>query len=360
MFRNIFGTGVNRRDFLAGSAAIGVSLTGMPRMTLGAEEDMKLNFFNWGTYMNPDSLDNFEDKTGISVEMDLYGSNTELFGKLKGGNPGYDVIVPSQDFVERMIKADMLMQLDHEKIPNFENIEKRFQDVPFDPGRKYSLPYMWGTTGIGYRKSAFDETPNSWEWLYDSEAKSGRIALLKPCRTLLSGANQYLGHSVNTTADGNLKEAEELIINQKPHIRTFTPDMGQRLLVQRSVDITMEYSGDLVQVQKENPDLDYVVPKEGGMIWQDSLAIPKGAPHPENAHRFINFIHAAKPHAAIAEFIRYATPNAAARQYLPDDYLSNSITFPPEDVIAKSQYQRYIGQEGTEKYQAACTRIFAA
>jgi spermidine/putrescine transport system substrate-binding protein len=360
MFRNIFGAGVNRRNFLAGSAAIGVSLTGMPRMTLGAEEDMKLNFFNWGTYMNPDTLDNFEETTGISVGMDLYGSNSELFGKLKGGNPGYDVIVPSQDFAERMIKADMLMPLDHEKIPNFENIEARFRDVPFDPGREYSLPYMWGTTGIGYRKSAFDETPDSWKWLYDSDAKSGRIALLKACRTLMSGANRYLGQSVNTTDDADLKAAEELIINQKPHIRTFSPDMGQRLLMQRSVDITMEYSGDLVQIQKDDPDLDYVLPKEGGMIWQDNLAIPKGAPHPENAHRFINFIHAPKPHAAIAEFIGYGTPNKAAKQHVSESYLNNPITFPPDEAIENCQFPLYIGQAGTEKYQAACTRIFAA
>lgn len=354
------GNGLRRRSFMAGTAAIGISLTGMPRMTLGAEEEPKLNFFNWDTYMNPDTLDNFEESTGISVQMDLYSNNSELFGKLKTGNPGYDIIVPTNNWLERMIKADMIAPLDHDKLPNIENIEDRFMDPSFDPGRKYSLPYMWGTVGIGYRKSAFDQVPNSWKWLYDTDKHSRRISLLKDCRLFTGAANKYLGYSLNTLKDDELQKTEDLIINQKPHIKTFAPDTGQRLLVSRSVDITMEWSGDIAQVKQEDPDLDYVVPEEGGIVWQDCLAIPKGAPHPNNAHRFINYVHAPKPHAAIAKFIRYATPNGAARAHLPDDYLNSSITFPPEDVVAKSEFIRYLGEEGVRKYEDMCTRIFAA
>jgi spermidine/putrescine transport system substrate-binding protein len=351
--------GVSRRSFLAGSAAVGISLTGLPRMALG-DDEAKLNFFNWDTYIGPDTLENFEGKTGIQVQMDLYSNNAELFGKLKGGNPGYDIIVPTNNWLERMIEADMIMPLDHAKIPNIENIEKRFMDPSFDPGRKHSLPYMWGTVGVGYRKSRFQETPTSWKWLYDSDTYSGRISLLRDCRLYTGCGNKYLGYSLNTLDEQELKETEQLIIDQKPHLKTFAPDTGQRLLISRSVDITMEWSGDIAQVMKEDPDLDYVIPDEGGIVWEDVLAIPKGAPHPDNAHRFINYIHSPEAHAAIADFIRYGSPNAAARKHLPDDYLNSKVVFPPQDKLDKSEFIRYLGEDGIQTYEQMCTRILAA
>src|SRR5690606_28009553 len=192
----------------------------------------------------------------------------------------YDVIVPTNDFVERMIRAEMLMPLDHDKIPNIANIEERFMDAGFDPGRRYSLPYMWGTIGIGFRKSRMDEVPASWKWVFDSDRYSGKIGLLGDGLTVIGQALKYLGYSMNSKDPKEINEAAELIIAQKPHIKVFADDNGQDLLLSGEVDITQEWNGDILQVMEEDDDLDYVVPVEGGMLWEDCLCIPNGAPHP--------------------------------------------------------------------------------
>jgi spermidine/putrescine transport system substrate-binding protein len=344
---------------MAGTAAAGLSVTALPKMSWSADEEPELNFYNWDTYIGPDTLDNFEDRTGIAVQMDLYANNSELFAKLKDGNPGYDVIVPGNDWLERMVAADMIEPLDHSRIPNFKHLAPRFQDAEFDPGRKHSMPYMWGTIGIGYRKSRVDGVPDSWKWIFDSDKYSGRIALLRDCRFYMAAALKYLGHSLNTTDMAKIKEAEALVLKQKPHLLTFAPDTGQRLLIEGAVDLTMEWSGDIAQVKAEDPDLDYVVPKEGSIIWQDTLAIPKDAPHPDNAHRFINYILNPKVNASVAEFIRYATPNEGAKEFLPADYLNSPITYPPESALDASEHILYVGEDVIEEYEAACTRVFA-
>jgi len=351
---------ISRRGFMAGAAAVGVSVSGLPRMAWSAEEEPKLNFYNWGTYIAPDAVPNFEERTGIDVQVDLFANNSELFAKLKEGNPGYDVIVPTNNWLDRMINADMIEPLDHSMIPNKKHLSPRFLDAEFDPGRKYSMPYMWGTVGIGYRKSRVDGVPDSWKWIFDSDRYSGRIALLRDCRFFMGVAQKYLGYSLNTRDIGRIKEAEKLVTKQKPHIRAFAPDTGQRLLIEGAVDLTMEWNGDIAQVKAEDPDLDYVVPKEGGIIWQDVMAIPKGAPHPNNAHRFINYILDPKVNASIADFIRYATPNESAKQHLPEDYLNSPITFPPDSVLDKCEPVLYLGEDVIEAYENACTRIFAA
>ena len=239
--------------------------------------------------------------------MDLFADNDELFAKLKEGNPGYDVIVPTNDYVERMIAADMLVPLDHGKIPNKANIDAAFQEASFDPGRKFSMPYMWGTIGIGYRKSRVDGVPESWSVLFDSDSHSGKIALLGEAKAVVGTTLKYLGHSYNSKDPAQIAEAEALLIKQKPHIKTFAEDNGQDLLLSGEVDLTMEWNGDILQVMAEDDDLAYVVPNEGGMLWQDTVCIAKGAPHPENAHAFINFLLDAEVGAAIADFIQYAT-----------------------------------------------------
>ena len=261
--------------------------------------------------------------------MDLFADNDELFAKLKGGNPGYDVIVPTNDTLERMIKADMVIPLDHSKIPNMANIDKPFQDAQFDPGRKFSMPYMWGTLGIGYRKSAVSGAPDSWKVLFDSDEYAGAISLLGDQSNVLGAGLKYLGFSWNSTNPDELKKVEELLIRQKKNIKVFADDNGQDLLASGEVKLCQEWNGDIKQVMAEDDDIAYVVPKEGSLLWQDTLAIPKGAPHPENAHAFINFVLDAEAGKEIAETIQYATANKAAKDLMPDDYKNNPVIFPP-------------------------------
>ncbi|MGF7162308.1 spermidine/putrescine transport system substrate-binding protein [Rhodoligotrophos appendicifer] len=349
----------SRRSFLAGTAIMAAGLTFGSRGAF-SEEEKALTLYNWDTYIGPDTLSDFNDASGIEVKMDLFADNDELFAKLKGGNPGYDVIVPTNDYVERMIAANMLMQLDLDKIPNFTNLEKRFQDAEFDPGRKYSLPYMWGTVGIGYSKKDVKSAPVSWKPLFDSDEYAGRISLLGDAQNVIQPALKYLGFSLNTKDPAQIKQAEELIIAQKPRIKVFADDNGQDLLASGEVVMCEEWNGDILQVMGEDDNLDYALPKEGGLLWQDCVAIPSGAPHPQNAHAFLNFINEPKVNAAIAEAIQFATPNAAAKKLMPESYTGNPAIFPSEEALAKCEAGLYLGEDITRLYDEAWTRINAA
>lgn len=351
---------LSRRQFVQGTAAVGLTITAMPKFAFAAEEK-KLNFYNWDTYIGETTLADFATATGIEVKMDLFSDNDELFAKLRAGNPGYDVIVPSTNWVARMSAADLLMPLDHRLIPNMKHIGARFlKDTPFDPGRKYSLPYMWGTVGIGYRKSKVKSVPDSWKWLYDSDVYSGKIAILSECDQMLGSALKLLGYSLNSTNADELKQAEAMLIKQKPHIKAFADDNGQDLLASGEVDLTMEWNGDIAQLMSEDDDIGYVVPKEGCLQWEDTLAIAKGAPHPQNAHAFINFIHDPMVNMGIAKTVQFATPNQTAVDGMDKSYSGNPAIFPPPADLAKAEGLNYLGEAAMSMREEICTRIMAA
>jgi len=351
----------SRRSILKGlgAAAIGISFVGKKSSAWAAEEP-KLNFYNWDTYIGETTLETFKKASGIDVNMSLFATNDELFAKLRAGNPGFDVIVPGSEFVERMIQANLLEPLDHAKIPNIKNIAPEFMtDAPFDPGRKYSLPYTWLVIGIGYRKSKVKSTPDSWKVLFDSDEYKGRIAVMSDASELFRNCFKYLGGSINSDDPELLKKAEAMLIKQKPNIKAFHEDNGQDLLLSGEVVVVQEYNGDIAQIMTEDEDINFIVPKEGAMKQQDTLAIPKGAPHPENAHKFINYIFEPEVGAEITKTILYPSPNAAAVALMPDSYKNNPVVFPPADLMAKCEYPRYLGPEFTRLLDEAMTRLRA-
>ena len=347
-----------RRRFLAGAgiAAIGVSFG----RKAWSEEEKKLNVYNWDTYIGETTLQTFTDKTGVAVQYDLYANNEELFAKLKAGNPGYDVIFPSDYMVESMISLNMLEAIDHSKIPNLVNINpaKQFSDPSFNPGLKFGVPYMWGTVGIGYRKSKVPE-PDSWALLLDSDKYAGRIALLADARMVMGLALKYLGYSMNSKSEDEVNKARDLLIKQKPNIKAFAPDNGQDLLLSGEVDLVMEWNGDIISVMSEDDDIAYIVPKEGTNVWTDNICIPVGAPHPENAHAFLNHILDKEVNAEIASTIHYATADKAAQALIPAEDLSNPAIYPPEEVIAASESLTDVG-DFTPVYDKAWTEVQAA
>jgi spermidine/putrescine transport system substrate-binding protein len=347
---------LGRRPFLAGAMALAATLP-TPGRRARAQEPPQLNVYNWDTYIGETTLDDFTAATGIAVRYDLFASNSELFARLREGNPGYDVIFPTNDWVERMIVAGMLLPLDHDRIPNMANLDPAFADAVFDPGLAHSMPYFWGTVGIGYRQSV--ASPTSWSALFTSDEHAGRISLLNTIDTVQS-ALKFLGHSVNTEDPAHLEEATTLLIAAKPNIRSFAPDTGQDLLIAREVDLAMEYNGDILQVMEEDDDLSYVVPEEGSLLWEDCMCIPQGGPHPGNAHAFINFILEAEVHAAIAEFIRYPCPNAAAVALLPEEHRNDPTIYPPREVLERCEVSVYKGEAVESMYQEALTRVLAA
>ena len=348
---------LTRRSFLT---KLGATVAGVSLVPKGwSAEDKKLNFYNWDTYIGEDTLSDFKDDSGITVKMDFFGDNDELFAKLRGGNPGYDVIVPTNDFVKRMRTVNMLQPLDLSMIPNFKNLDSRFQNSSFDPDPKHSIPYMWGTMGIGYRKSAVDEIPSLTD-VFDSEKYSGRIAWLSESGSMFGFARKYLGESYSNEDLGLLKETTELLIKQKKHVKVIAEDNGQDLLASGEVDLAVEWNGDIQQVMLEDSDLDYVLPEPGALVWMDNLCIPVGAPHPENAHKFIDFILRADVGAEIADYIQYATPNEAARKLMDSSYRNNTAIFPPPEALARCDWVEYLSEDFQEQQEEAWTKVLAA
>lgn len=351
----------SRRTFLTALGAAGAVGAGF-RFSAHAAEEKKLNFYNWDTYIGETTLADFQSATGIEAKMDLFGDNAELFAKMREGNPGYDVIVPTNDFVERMWRAKLLQPIDHGAIPNFRtNISKLFQDADFDPGRKYSMPYMWGTMGIGYRKSKV-KRPDSWSavWGAQSDQYRGRVGWISEPGSMLGMAMRYLGYSFNSANPGEIREAADQLIKYKKNVKGVFEDNGQDLLASGECDLVVEWNGDIAQLINEDPDVDYVIPNEGGYYWQDCLCIPAGAPHPQNAHVFINFLLDAEIGRDLAAFIEYATANAAARKLMDDSYNKNPAIFPPEEVLSNLEPSLYLGEERAQLIDEEWTRVLAS
>ena len=363
----------NRRSILQGLgvAAVGISLGGLAacgKSDGGAKpaakiaptgEEKKLNFYNWDTYIGETTLADFKGASDIDVNMSLFATNDELFAKLRAGNPGFDVIVPSNDFVERMSESKMLMPLDHAQIPNIKNIDPAFIDVAYDPGRKYSMPYTWLVLGIGYRKSKVKSVPDSWKVLFDSNEYAGKISLLSEAGDLFRLYGKYLGKSVNSLTPADIAIIEKMMIKQKPFVKVYHEDNGQDLLVKGEVDLVLEYNGDIAQKMVEDDDIDFVIPKEGSQLNSDTLCIPVGAPHPKNAHAFINYLLDAEVGKKITETILYPTPNAAAKALMPESYRNNPVIFPPMAMTDKCEYAKF-RPDMQPLYEEAFTRVRAS
>ena len=352
---------LDRRQILQAMGMAGIGITFGPAMAGCSRKDgPSINFLSWDTYIGETTLDDFQEATGTQVNISFIANNDELFAKLREGNQGYDVVVPGNDTVERMILADMLMPIDHSMIPNFKNIAPEHMDVSFDPGRKYSAPYMWYVPGIGYRKSKVDGVPDSWKWVFDSDRYKGRIGLLSEATAMFQLGFKYLGLSANTTDPAAVKQVTEMLTRQKPNVALFHDDNGQDRLLAGEIDLVIEYNGDIAQIMKEDPDIDFVLPKEGSVIGADSLCIAKGAPNPELAHQFINYLLDAQVSANISKTIQYPSPNAAAVALMPAEFRDNPVIFPPKDRLAKCEYAEFQGSKFVQELEEAFTRVRAS
>jgi spermidine/putrescine transport system substrate-binding protein len=355
--RPVLPTRIGRRSLLAGfgAAAVGFSLS-----SCGKEPASRLNFYTWDTYIGETTLADFEKASGIRVNASYFATNDELFAKLQAGNQGYDVIVPSNEFVTRMRQADLLEPLDMSRIPNFQNILPEFKSAEYDPDPRHSVPYTWLVLGIGYRKSRVQGVPDSWKWLFDSDLYKGRIALLSEAADLIRLGARYQGKSINDIDDATIQLVSEMLGRQKVNIKTFHEDNGQDLLASGDVDLVLEYNGDIAQIMVEDPDIDFVVPKEGSLLNADMLAIPRGAPNPDAAHQFLNFLLDAEAGKHIAETILYPTPNGAARALMPESYRTNPVIFPTGPGMEASEWGRFAGPERQRAFEDAITRMRAA
>ncbi len=360
-----------RRSFLKAVGAAGVAgstlsiLACQPNTTPqqgggggGGSEEKQLNLYNWSDYVAESTIPSFEEKTGIKVTQDFYSSNEELLAKLQAGGTGYDVIVPSDYMVSIMIKSDVLQPLDMDKIPNFENIGENFRGLPYDPDNEYSVPYQWGTTGLLYNRAEIGEI-DSWDAAWDPQF-DGKIAMLNDVRETLGAALYKLGYSVNSTNPDELAEAEAELKKQKPLLRGYFASTEVRpAVINGDLLIGHVYSGDAFLAVSENPDLDYIIPKPRATRWTDNMSIPKGAPHPDNAHKFINHILDAEVGAKLSNYTYYSTPNEAALPMI-DEALKKIPTYsPPPEVFDRLEVIEDTG-EATREYERIFTEVKSA
>ncbi|MBP0017489.1 MAG: spermidine/putrescine ABC transporter substrate-binding protein [Cyanobacteria bacterium SBLK] len=319
-----------------------------------------LNVYNWSTYIDEETIPEFEEKFNVKIQYDTFENNEALLAKIQPGNPGYDIIVPSGDFIENMIAQGLLEELNHDNIPNLKHLDAPFIDPPFDPGNKYSVPYQWGTIGIGYNIEATGGAIASWKEIFDAKYK-GKVALMEDPRATLGIVLMYLGYDPNTTNESEIAEARDFLIENKEVVATFAPDTGQDLLNQGEVDIAIEWSGDIFQIMEENENIRYVIPEEGTIIWTDNLAIPKDAPHKELAEQFINFILEPEVSARISNYVKYGSPNKTSREenLLEQEDLENPGIYPPPETFKKLKYANDLGKD-TALYDQAWTEVKVA
>lgn len=318
----------------------------------GVVNDDKLVVYNWGEYIDPEVLTIFEEETGINVVYEEFETNEILYPKVSSGAIAYDVVCPSDYMIQRMIENDLLTEINFDNIPNIKNIGKQYmeQSRQFDPGNKYSVPYCWGTVGILYNKTMVDEPVNSWSILWDLKYKDN-ILMQDSVRDAFGATLKYLGYSLNSTDLDELTEAKNLLIEQKPLVQAYVIDQVRDKMIGNEAALGVIYSGEAIYTQKENPNLEYVIPKEGSNIWIDSWVIPKNAEHKENAEKFINFL--CRPDIALMnfEYITYSTPNEAARELIEDESIRNSeIAFPDLSKYDNLETFQYLGTEADQVY----------
>ena len=324
----------------------------------GGSSKVTLNVLNWGDYIDPALLQQFEKETGISVKYTTMTSNEEMLVKLSSPDCIYDVCFPSDYIIEKLIADDLLYAINKENIPNIENIDSRFLDLSFDPDNTYSVPYMWGTVGILYNTKMVSSPIDSWSALWD-EQYSGEILMYDSMRDTIGITLKMLGKDINTRDAADVLAAQEALIAQKPLVRAYLTDDIKMELINGSAAMGVVYSGDAVYCIGENPDLAYVVPKEGSNVWFDNVIIPKTATHKTEAEQFINFLCGAEVAAQNSEYIGYSTPNAAALQLMGSDYIDDVTFNPPQDVLDRCQIYHDLG-DFVSVFSDAWTKVKAA
>ena len=336
------------------TAVLSAAVLTVPVLLSGctAKNENVVYVYNWGEYIDPDVLESFTKETGIKVVYDEYETNEVMYPKVEAGAVSYDVICPSDYMIQKMIENDLLQEINFANIPNMKNIGKQYLDSSeeFDPGNKYSVPYCWGTVGILYNKTMVDEPIDSWSVLWDEKYK-GEILMQNSVRDAFMVALKLDGHSMNTLDDGELEAAKQRLIDQKPLVQAYVVDQVRDKMIGNEAAIGVIYSGEAIYTQRENPNLEYVIPKEGSNVWIDSWVIPKNAQNKENAEAFINYMCRADIALKNFEFITYSTPNEAARALIEDEEIRNSeIAFPDLSKYSGMETFHYLGADGDQKY----------
>jgi len=297
----------------------------------------KLNLYIWSAYVSTEILEKFHRATGIEVRYDTYDSNEAMMEKLQGGASDYDVVVPTNDIVNTLNKMNLLQTLNANLLPNRKNLNDRYKNPDFDPNNAHSIPFFFGTTGIAYDRTRVTETVDSWSILWDKKYK-GRILMLDDPSECFGSALKWKGFPLNDTNADHLKMARDLLIEQKPLVKMYNASNFDEILLSGDVWLAQSWSGQIAKAIKQNPNLSFRIPKEGSAVWTDCLAIPKSAPHLQEAHAFLNFLMDAKIAAQITELTGCATTNEAAKAFLKPEMLQDKIRYPDDQTLSRCEW----------------------
>ena len=356
---------VGRREFLGRALAAGLGATTMGTLlqacgggddrgsdsAVADEIEDRLAIYNWSDYVADDTISKFQTEYGVEVTYDTYESNEEMLAKLQAGATGYDVVFPTGYIVEVMVGAGMLAPIRRDLLTNWGNLSPIFIDPPFDPGNAHTVPYLWGMTGIAYRRDRVESPPDTWATFHDPRW-DGKMTLLDDPRDVIAAFLKLNGFSLNSTVPAELEVAKRDAIEASRHIRAFVSAPVKGQLIAGDVWIAQLWDGDTRQAAAEEPAIAFALPREGSAIYADAMAIPRSAPHKRAAHAFIDYVLRPEVGAAIADATGYGTANAAARPRDPKP-------FPSAEQLARLEFARDLG-EGTRLWDRIWTEIKSA
>ncbi|MDP2308923.1 MAG: spermidine/putrescine ABC transporter substrate-binding protein [Pseudomonadota bacterium] len=352
---------VDRRSFVRGALALGLGLPSIaavlqacsgseappetPKAPTGAavvkpagppdlgELEKELKIYNWSDYIAEDTVANFEKESGVKVTYDTFESNEELIAKLQAGASGYDLVCPSGYAVQVLLALKLLEELRPKYIPNLGNVAPQFRKMAFDPTDAYAVPWQWGMTGIAYRADKVKAPPDSWAVFHDAQYK-GKMTMMDDMRDVIGAWLKFRGKSLNSSVPEDLAAAKADALTAKALLQSYVSAPVKGQLVAGDVWIAQLWNGDTLQAKAENDKIDWILPKEGGVIWADSMVIPKGAPNPRAAHAFLDYILRADVGAAISDFTGYGSPNAAATAKM-----AKPVPYPTEEQMKLLEFQ---------------------
>ncbi|MFN4231641.1 spermidine/putrescine ABC transporter substrate-binding protein [Thermus sp.] len=306
-----------------------------------------LYFLNWADYIPEDLLRKFERETGAKVVLDTFESPEAMLAKLKAGaDREFSLVVAPDYYVLQMAREGLIAPLEKGRLKGLANLDPFFLDPPYDPGLQYSIPYLWGTTGLAYREDLVQGPVDSFAVLFDPARQVGPFLLLDEMRETIGAALKYLGYSVNTTDPEALERAKGVLLEAKGRSVGFAGGVeALNRILAGDAALTLAYSGDVLQAKQEDERLRYVLPKEGGTLWTDAVVILKRGPSQDLAYRFMDFLLEPENAAALAEYTRYATPVAKALPLLPEEMRQDPTVFPPEEVRQKLEYLKDLGPD---------------
>jgi spermidine/putrescine transport system substrate-binding protein len=302
----------------------------------GGETQKTLKVYNWGDYIDKSVIDDFEKEYKIKVIYDEFATNEDMYAKLKAGGSDYDVVIPSDYMIKRMIDEGMLQKIDMNNVPNYKYIDERFKNLAYDPKNEYSIPYMWGTVGIIYNKKMVEGPVDSWKVLWDKKY-SKQILMLDSQRDSIGITLKMLGYSLNSKEPKELEEAEKMLIQQKPLVLAYVGDEVKDKMIGNEAALAVVWSGDAVFMKRENKDLEYVIPKEGSNVWFDAMVIPKAGKHPKEAETFINYMCRTDVALKNAIAIGYSTPHTEVRKQLPTELTTDRTVYPEKEDLKNSE-----------------------